>query len=538
MARKFALFIAVLVLTSVSFAQDAKSVVSSTLKAMGGENMKSLQFTASGSSPGQLKDGNTPGPRNLIKSYVYTVDFTIPAAKLEAGTIGGLPPQTMLGGEGHSLQFVNGEYAWDIGGVPGVIGGGSRPSDWPIIPFPATFHKAGDPMRQPNGDGLQSHSEIDRNEQIWLLPQGFLIGALKNNATVADQTENGTKYKVVTWTGPNGQKIIGYINDQTKMIDKVETWMDHPMYGDEHVIRTYDYYRDFGNGLQFPAHIVETLNTPALTGAKALNIELFVTEAKANVQADLSVPQAVKDTPVAPPFTIMTQKLGDGIYWLAGQNDCSLIVEFKDYVVVVEGPMNDDRSVAVIAETHKLIPNKPIRYMINTHPHVDHTGGVRGYGAIGATIITQQANVEFIEELLKTPHTIIPDSLTKNPNAKWKVEGVEDSRVLSDGSRRLEIYHVRGSLHSSGMLMTYLPKEKILTEGDPWTPGMVNPKPGDRAYQRCCDAQNLYDNIMRLHLDVKTFAPVHGRIDTWEHFVQYLGLPPDTSAAKAAASGN
>ncbi|HWF37135.1 MAG TPA: hypothetical protein VG322_01360, partial [Candidatus Acidoferrales bacterium] len=78
MARKFALLLAVLIVTSVSFAQEAKTVVSSTLDAMGGENMKSLQFTASGSSPGQLKDGNTPGPRNLIKSYVYTVDFAIP----------------------------------------------------------------------------------------------------------------------------------------------------------------------------------------------------------------------------------------------------------------------------------------------------------------------------------------------------------------------------------------------------------------------------------------------------------------------------
>ena len=76
MARKFAIALAALLaLTLAAFAQDAKSVVSSTLKAMGGENMKSLQFTGSGSQPGQLKDGNTPGPRNLIKSYVYTVDL-------------------------------------------------------------------------------------------------------------------------------------------------------------------------------------------------------------------------------------------------------------------------------------------------------------------------------------------------------------------------------------------------------------------------------------------------------------------------------
>jgi len=87
------------------------------------------------------------------------------------------------------------------------------------------------------------------------------------------------------------------------------------------------------------------------------------------------------------------------------------------------------------------------------------------------------------------------------------------------------------------MLMTYLPKEKMLAEGNPWTPGMVNPKPNDRAYQRCCDAQNLYDNIKRLKLDVEKFAPIHGRVDAWEHFLAFLGKPPE-KAAKHQKAGN
>ena len=72
-------------------------------------------------------DGNTPGPRGLIKSYTYTVDYTIPASRLETATIGGLPPQDRLGGEGHGNDFVNGEYAWDVNGITGEDGG-QRPS--------------------------------------------------------------------------------------------------------------------------------------------------------------------------------------------------------------------------------------------------------------------------------------------------------------------------------------------------------------------------------------------------------------------------
>ena len=92
-----------LVFSGYAAAQDAKTVVENALKAMGPANLRTLQFTGSGSQPAQLMDGNTPGPRALIKSYIYTVDYTIPASRLETATVGGLPPQTQLGGEGHEV---------------------------------------------------------------------------------------------------------------------------------------------------------------------------------------------------------------------------------------------------------------------------------------------------------------------------------------------------------------------------------------------------------------------------------------------------
>lgn len=521
-----------LLLSFTAAAQDAKTVVQNAFKAMGGTNLKTLEFSGSGSRPDQLADGNTPGPRVLVKSYTYDVDYTIPASRVEAVAIQGIPPMQTIGEEGHGVQYVNAGgsewYAWDVGGLPGLRVP-ARPKDWLEIPLPASVKKPGDPIRQPDGDGLQSHSEIDRVEQIWLTPHGFLIGALNaSDTSVTRRTINGKKFQVVSWSGPNKQKITGYI-DEDNMVAKVETWMDHPMYGDEHVVRTYDYY-EYRDGLQFPAHMLETITTPALMGEKSKGLELFITSVKLNATVDLSVPQGVKDTPAAPAATVMTQKIGDGLYYLAGQNDCSLVVEFKDFITLVEGPLNDARSLALIAEIKKLVPNKPIRYVVNTHPHVDHTGGVRTFAAIGATIVTQQANVAFIEALLKTPHSIFPDTLQKTPNAKGEVEGVQESREITDGSRKLEIYHMKGNLHSSAMLMTYLPKEKILTEGDPWTPGMVAVKPTDKPYQRCCDAQNIYDNVKRLNLDVKIIAPIHGRVDTWENLLAYLGMPPEKVA--------
>ena len=57
--------------------------------------------------------------------------------------------------------------------------------------------------------------------------------------------------------------------------------------------------------------------------------------------------------------------LTDGVFYIRGATHHSVAVEFRDHVVVVEGPLNEQRSLAVIAEVKKLIPNKPIRYLVN-----------------------------------------------------------------------------------------------------------------------------------------------------------------------------
>src|SRR6185436_4534499 len=99
------------------------------------------------------------------------------------------------------------------------------------------------------------------------------------------------------------------------------------------------------------------------------------------------------------------------------------------------------RATAYIAETKKLFPNKPIRYVVNTHPHSDHTGGLPALVAEGATIVTQKNNEEFLEKALNTPRTLLNDTLAKNPR-KAKIEAVSEKKVYSDGTHTVELYHV------------------------------------------------------------------------------------------------
>jgi glyoxylase-like metal-dependent hydrolase (beta-lactamase superfamily II) len=189
---------------------------------------------------------------------------------------------------------------------------------------------------------------------------------------------------------------------------------------------------------------------------------------------------------------------------------------------VVEGPLNDDRTVAVIGEVRKLVPAKPIRYVINSHQHFDHAGGLRGFAAEGVAVITHETSRAFFEKALAAPATITPDRLAKS-GRKGMVEGVRDKRVITDGVRAVEIHHIAGNLHEDGLLMVYLPKERLLIEADAYTPAPPNAPPPTVVNP---NSVNLADNITRLGIGVDRLLPLHGRIVPLAELHKAIGRQP------------
>jgi glyoxylase-like metal-dependent hydrolase (beta-lactamase superfamily II) len=270
------------------------------------------------------------------------------------------------------------------------------------------------------------------------------------------------------------------------------------MLGDMLVETTFSDYRDFG-GVMFPGRIVQRQGGHP-------TLDLTVAAARPNVAASLEVREA---GPPAGPVRVEAEKIADGVWFLNGGAPISVLVEFADHLVIVEAPGNDARTEAAIAAAKRTVPNKPIRYVVNTHTHFDHSGGLRGFVAEGITVITHQLNKPYFEQVLALPHTINPDRLARATRAP-RLEGMADKRVLSDATRTLELHHVRGNLHNDALLMAYLPKEKLLIQADAFAarPPDARPLPSPSPF-----TVNLWENIQRLKLDVAQIVHLHGGLE-------------------------
>jgi len=274
--------------------------------------------------------------------------------------------------------------------------------------------------------------------------------------------------------------------------------------------------------VKFPMHIVQRQGGFPILELTVANVEpnsSAATEFRGNPQRGGGSGAGGGRGGEAPGVKIQAEKIGDGIWFLNYGSPQSLLVEFKDYLVIIEGPTGDDRSMATIAEAKRMFPNKPIKYLVNTHHHFDHSGGIRTYAAEGISIITHESHKRFFEqEIFKNPHTLNPDRLAKTPRPPM-IETVKDKRVLTDGAMTLELHLVKGNLHAEGVLMAYVPKEKLLIQADMFTPRPgVPPLPAPSPY-----TTNFVENVERLKLDVQRVAHVHGGVDSWNEVLKAAG---------------
>jgi glyoxylase-like metal-dependent hydrolase (beta-lactamase superfamily II) len=487
-------------------AQTANTVLAAASKAMGVDNLNSITYsgTARNGAFGQSKSiGDPMGPVNVtqITQYTRTINFgqaSDPMALVSRATGPTQPPT-----------------------VPGVP-----------PPMPGTFNQ--------NITGMQATTNWGQALNITTTPWGFLKSAAANNATVRQQGgQQVVSFSPANFKSPSGQMytVTGYINNQN-LVTKVETRVEHAVVGDLLVELDYSNYQNM-NSVQVPTRIVQrqagltTFDANIMSATpNPQNLTALLTPppapprggapgaggAPAGAPGGAAAPagQGGRGTAGAPPPAgpaagggggqaaagpPPVDKLGDGTFRIGG-NYTSLAIDMGDHILVVESGQSDARGVAVLAAAKQAIPNKPIRFVVNSHPHFDHASGLAAAVAEGSTILTHRNNEEVLEKLLSGPRTLTGDSLSKITNRRNNVvDGVGDRDIRrGTNGKVVELYRIPNE-HSDGMLAVYLPAEKTL-----WTADItaVNPNPGQLGIVKALVAE-----VNRLKLDYNMFIPAH-----------------------------
>jgi glyoxylase-like metal-dependent hydrolase (beta-lactamase superfamily II) len=285
------------------------------------------------------------------------------------------------------------------------------------------------------------------------------------------------------------------------MVEKVETWIDDAFLGDVAFEAVYSDYKDFG-GVKFPTRIIQNQGGYPI-------FDLRISDVKPNAPVTIQAAQAGRGGggggAAAAPAEAPTEQLAEGVYLVSG-GYAALVVDFKPYIVVIEGGQSEERSNAVIAAAKKLVPKKPIRYVINTHHHIDHSRGLRRFVAEGATIVTHRINAPYFERMFAAPKTLNPDALAK-AKKEPTFETLTTKKVMTDGNHVIELHHMSGNGHNEGLILAYLPKQKLLVEADAYNPPAQPNAPVPMPVSPY--TENLVATIDRLKLDVETIVPIH-----------------------------
>ena len=240
------------------------------------------------------------------------------------------------------------------------------------------------------------------------------------------------------------------------------------------------------------------------------------------------MPEAVRQAKIQP-VRVESQKLAEGVWLIAGGTHNSVLVEFRNFLAVIEAPQNEDRSVAVIGEVRKLVPGKPIQVRreysspfrsLGRTPHVCRRGRDRR---------DSRGNRQFYEDVVFYP----AGAYASGRPAQQVFPSVQPAATGGIRAGASEVRHqrwrantgclsVEDSAHAATMLMAYLPKERILANADLYSPPAQGSQPPANPTPSMV---TLSQNIQRLKLDVAQHVPIHGQPGTMEEFLRLVGKP-------------
>lgn len=371
------------------------------------------------------------------------------------------------------------------------------------IGFQAGNNSAFNPPGTDTSRALPSeHIGAVRREFRLLNPLIYLRAAATTDgaATVkADEEEDGQTYHVIEMADAT-YPVELMVETGTGRVAGLRTVQYDHIWGDVGIEVSFDDWSAMeGSPLQFPRRVElavagETLHSENRTDVVANpGLAAFALPDEPRTQVDeaaarggalsahyhtrwhgLGIPADQNQTTV-----IATPVAGDGaVQHITGGTHHSLAVKLDDGIVVIEPPLNEARSKAVLAKLEELWPGVPVTHVILSHHHYDHMGGLRTYAAAGATIVTSALNREYVEGSLSSPHTLVIDELAKAESPAWQIEAVEPGSefILEEGEGTLRVRHV-STVHSEDLVVVYVPATKSVFVSDAYLPAFPAGQP-------------------------------------------------------------
>jgi glyoxylase-like metal-dependent hydrolase (beta-lactamase superfamily II) len=236
---------------------------------------------------------------------------------------------------------------------------------------------------------------------------------------------------------------------------------------------------------------------------------------------DLTAPQAVKSAAPPPPQppVVEATPVSRGIWLLHGnRGHNSILIEFSDHLTMFEAPLDEEWTHALIEKARSVVPGKALTEAIVSHHHFDHSGGVRAAIAEGLRIIAHRGTEDLFREIAARKSTLEPDALSRSPKP-LKFVPVDDHLTLKDGSMQVDLFHIVGNEHMSEALMAWVPRDRLLIEGDLF----------DYTWQNYPWGSVYAENLQLRKLDVDRDVPVHGVVMPWKEVLNSIEMKRETT---------
>jgi glyoxylase-like metal-dependent hydrolase (beta-lactamase superfamily II) len=359
------------------------------------------------------------------------------------------------------------------------------------------------------------------------------------------QTVGGKRYPAVRYRDDNGTFVVLF--DPVTHLPAVVRTRDFDAHmGDANYDAAYSDWRSVGGDgrLKYPFRIAYTLN-----GVSVADVTVEQVRINEPLPADtFAVPpqlegQARKPAePEKTPFQWILRRLASGFYldsdalhmddggtlaltdigpnisMVTGGSHNALIVATNDSLVAFDAPGDDGLSNWIISAARRKYPGKPFRYVVLTHHHLDHTGGIRAFAAQGAVVVVKKGDGDYFRRVLTAPqslnmygvNTVIP-----------RIIEVKDKWRKTVGGRVIEAYSLENS-HATNYLVPYIPDARMAFQSDLWVAGIPAPSdPALAAYVRR-SGRAIVEGLKKAGITPEKLAGGHGDVQDYADLVRHV----------------